>query len=126
MAVAAAGAWLYTWLLFEPLPVPGFVALALLLWLELLAFAAITFLASTAFASQLIAGGVGFVALVVLSIVAAFPVVGEWSPVAASGVAIDLGLGTIPSSWLPAVAGSVACVVLSAVAAWAVFRRQEL
>lgn len=126
MAVAAAGAWLYTWLLFEPLSVPGFVALALLLWLELLAFAAITFLASTAFASQLIAGGVGFVALVVLSIVAAFPVVGEWSPVAASGVAIDLGLGTIPSSWFPAVAGSVACVVLSAVAAWAVFRRQEL
>jgi ABC-2 type transport system permease protein len=126
MALATVGAWVYTAILFEPLPVAGVVAMGLLLWLELLAFAALTFLASTVFASQLVAGGVGFVALVVLSIVAAIPIVGDWSPIAASGVALDLGLGTVPSSWAPAVVGSVACIVLSAVAAWASFRRQEL
>lgn len=126
MALATVGAWVYTTVLFEPLPVAGTVAMGLLLWLELLAFAAITFLASTAFASQLVAGGVGFVALVVASIVAAIPVVGDWSPVGAAGVAIDLGLGTVPATWVPAVVGSAACVVLSAAAAWAVFRRQEL
>jgi hypothetical protein len=126
MSLATAGAWIYTTALFEPLPIPGTAAMGLVLWLELLAFAAITFLASTAFGSQLVAGGVGFVALVVFSIVAAIPVVGEWSPVSASGVAMDLGLGIAPSAWIPAIAGCLACIVASATAAWAVFRRQEL
>jgi len=126
MALATIGASIYTAILFEPLPVAGVVAMGLVLWLELLAFAALTFLASTAFASQLVAGGVGFVALVVLSILSAIPVVGEWSPMGASGVAIELGLGTVPATWMPAVVGSIACIVLSAAAAWAVFRRQEL
>ena len=126
MTLATAGAWFYTTLLFEPLPVGGTVAMGVLLWLELLAFAAITFLASTVFASQLVAGGVGFVALVVLSILGVIPVLGEWSPIGAPAVAIDLGLGTVPAAWLPAVAGSIACVVVCAVAAVAVFRRQEL
>jgi len=126
MALATAGAWAYTTLLFEPLPLGGTLAMGLLLWLELLSFAALTFLASTAFASQLVAGGVGFVALVVLSILGAIPTVGEWSPIGASAVAMDLGLGSAPSTWLPAAAGSVACILVSAAAAMVVFRRQEL
>ena len=126
MALATAAAWVYTAILFEQLPLAGTVAMGLVLWLELLAFASITFLASTAFASQLVAGGIGFVALVVLSIVAAIPVIGDWSPVAAAGVAIDLGLGNVPSAWVPTLAGTLACIVVPAIAALAVFRRQEL
>ena len=126
MALATGGAWIYTAALFEVLPIPGTIAMGLVLWLELFAFASITFLASTAFASQLAAGGVGFVALVVLSILAAIPVVGEWSPMSASSIAMDLGLGTGPTAWIPAIAGCLLCIVVPAAAAWAVFRRQEL
>jgi ABC-2 type transport system permease protein len=126
MALATAGAWAYTTALFEPLPVGGTAAMGVVLWLALLAFAAITFLASTVFSSQLVAGGVGFVAFVVLSIVAALPVVGEWSPMAATAVAIDLGLGKAPTAAIPAIAGCIACILVPAAAAVAVFRRQEL
>ena len=126
MALATGGAWAYTTLLFEPLPVAGTIAMGLVLWLELCAFAALTFLASTASSSQLVAGGVGFVALVVMSILGIVPVVGQWSPIGASSVAIDLALGTVPSMLIPAVVGSVACIALSVAVALAVFRRQEL
>jgi ABC-2 type transport system permease protein len=126
MALATVAAWIYTTILFEPLPIAGTIAMGIVLWLELLAFASITFLASTAFASQLVAGGVGFVALVVLSIVAAIPVIGDWSPVAAAGAAIDLGLGNVPTAWAPTLIGTLACIVIPAIAALAVFRRQEL
>ena len=40
-AIAAAGAWFYTLVLFEPLPVAGFVAAAALQWLALVVYAAI-------------------------------------------------------------------------------------
>ena len=126
MALATGGAWAYTTLLFEPLPVAGTIAMGLVLWLELCAFAALTFLASTASSSQLVAGGVGFVALVVMSILGIVPVVGQWSPIGASSVPIDLALGTVPSMLIPAVVGSVACIALSVAVALAVFRRQEL
>lgn len=126
MALATAGAWIYTTALFEPLPIPGTIAMGLVLWLELLAFVSITFLASTAFASQLVAGGVGFVALVVLSILAAIPVAGEWSPMSASAVAMDLGLGRTPTAWIPAIGGCLLCIVVPAAVAGFVFRRQEL
>ena len=50
-------AWFYTLVLFEPLPVAGFAAAAVLQWLALVAFAAITFLGSTLTRSALAAAG---------------------------------------------------------------------
>jgi hypothetical protein len=32
----------------------------------------------------------------------------------------------LPSAWVPAIAGCLACIVVSAFAAWAIFERQEL
>jgi ABC-2 type transport system permease protein len=126
VALAAAGDWLYTTILFEPLAVPGFVVLALLLWLQMLAFVAITFLASTVTGSQLVAGGVGFVAFVALSIVAAFPVIGDWTPLALSSAAIDVAMGETPDVLVQPVVASLAIVVGCAAASWVSFRRQEL
>jgi ABC-2 type transport system permease protein len=126
VALAAAGDWLYTTILFEPLPIPGFVALALLLWLQMLAFAAITFLASTVTGSQLVAGGVGFVVFVVVSVVAALPVIGDWTPLALSSAAIDIAMGEPSDVLVQSVVASVAIVGVCAVASWASFRRQEL
>lgn len=126
IALAAAGDWLYTTILFESLAVPGFVALAVLLWLQMLAFAAITFLASTVSGSQLVAGGVGFVVFVALSIVAALPVIGDWTPLALSTAAIEVALGKTPTVIVQPVVASCLIVVGCALAAWVSFRRQEL
>ena len=70
-------AWVYTAILFEPLPIGGWVVMAVLAWLALLAWAAITFLASTATGSTTAAAGLGFVALIGLSILAVDP--GRWT-----------------------------------------------
>ena len=51
-------------MLFEPLPVGGWLAMAALSWLALCAWAALTFLASAATGSTTLAAGLGFVALV--------------------------------------------------------------
>ncbi len=126
IALAATVDWVYTTILFEALPVPGFVALAVLLWLQMLAFAAITFLVSTVAPSQLVAGGVGFVAFVALAIVAALPVIGDWTPLALSAPAMDLALGKEPTALVQPVVASVVIVVACSGIAWASFRRQEI
>lgn len=126
VSLAGAADWFYTTILFEPLAAPGFIALVLLLWLQMLAFAAITFLASTVAGSQLVAGGVGFVAFVVIAIVAAIPTVGDWTPLALSSAAIDAALGKTPTALVQPVVASLVIVAACAVGAWASFRRQEL
>ena len=72
--------WIYTAILFEPPPVAGWIGLGVLAWLGLGAWAAITFLGSTVTGSTAAAAGIGFVALLVLSIVAAIPSVAPVTP----------------------------------------------
>ena len=55
VVLAAIGAWVYTGVLFEPLPVGGWLAMAALSWLALCAWAALTFLASAATGSTTLA-----------------------------------------------------------------------
>ena len=64
---------MYTAILFEPLPVGGWVAMAALSWLALMAWAAITFLASAATGSTTAAAGIGFVGIVVISLASIVP-----------------------------------------------------
>ena len=71
--LAVAVGWIYTAILFEPPSVAGWIALGVLAWLGLGAWAAITFLASTVTGSTAAAAGIGFMALLVLSIVSAVP-----------------------------------------------------
>jgi ABC-2 type transport system permease protein len=123
--LAAAAAWIYTAILFEQLPLGGLAALAGLTWLALLAYAAVTFLASTLLRSAAAAGGIGFGALIALAIISALPNVGRYVPPGLTGPASELALGGSPD-----VAGPVLAVVaLIAVAfglAWLSFRHQEL
>ena len=78
--LGVAVGWIYTAILFEPMPIAGWVAMAVLAWLGVAVWAAITFLASTVTGSAAAAAGVGFVALLVLSIVGAIPNVGRFLP----------------------------------------------
>jgi ABC-2 type transport system permease protein len=126
--VATVVAWIYTAVLFEPLPVGGWLAMAVLSWLALMAWAAITFLASAATGSTTAAAGIGFVALIGVSLVAIAPALDRLLPTGltlpaillAAGVEADLGRLTT------AVLGTAVLVVGCTAGAVATFRRREL
>jgi ABC-2 type transport system permease protein len=126
VAIATAGAWFYTLVLFEPLPLPGVAAGAALQWLMLMAWASITFVGSTLTRSSLAAAGLGIVAFIVVGILGVLPGVGSYLPTGIGGPARSLALG-IPGP--DPVGPTVATLVLIGVAtlvAWLAFRRQEL
>jgi ABC-2 type transport system permease protein len=125
-AIAAAGAWFYTLVLFEPLPVAGFVAAAALQWLALVAYAAITFLGSTLTRSSLAAAGLGVAAFIVLGILSIVPAIGPYLPTGLGGPARGLALGLLGVDAVgPTIASIVLICGLTGVA-WLSFRRQEL
>jgi ABC-2 type transport system permease protein len=128
VVVATVVAWIYTAILFEPLPVGGWVAMAALAWLGLCAWAAITFLGSTVTGSAAAAAGIGFLALLVLSIASAIPGVGRFLPggLAAPAVAYAVGAPVVVADVATAVIATVVLIGLAlGTAAWA-FGRQEL
>lgn len=131
VALAVAVGWLYTAILFEPPTVGGWVAMGLLTWLALAAWAALTFLASTVTGSALAAAGLGFVALLVLSLVAAVPAIARFTPAGLAGPASGLATGatTIEALgadlWLPVVA-TIALIAAALWAATVAFSRREL
>jgi ABC-2 type transport system permease protein len=126
--LAVAVAWVYTAILFEPLPPAGWLAFAILSWLFLMAWATITFLASTALRSAAAAAGIGIGALLLLSLVAAIPPVGRWLPSGLDGPALALAAGRPlePTDLATALAGTLAIVAGCVALAWTSFRRQEL
>ena len=129
-ALATAIAWVYTAILFEPLPVAGWAAFAVLAWLALLAWAAVTFLASTATGSTTAAAGLGFVALVAISLVAIVPALDRFLPTGlaapaaalAAGQTNGLDAGVLASS----ITGTLILVAACAAGAVGAFRRREL
>ena len=130
VGLALVAAWVYTAILFEPLPVGGWIALAVLSWLALLAWAAVTLLASTATGSTTAAAGIGFVALVTISLLAVIPALDHLLPTGLAAPAALLALGQAAEidgpQLLTAIAGSIAIVALSAAGAVLVFARREL
>lgn len=128
--LATAVAWIYTAILFEPLPVGGWLAMAALSWLALLAWAAVTFLASAVTGSTMAAAGLGFVALVGLSLLAIVPAIDRLLPtgLSAPGIALAAGdtAGLDGGRLATAIAGTVVLVAVSLLGAMAAFRRREL
>jgi ABC-2 type transport system permease protein len=126
IAAGYALAWIYTAVLFEPLSLPGFAASGALLWLSLLLTGSVTFLFSVLARSSLVAGGAGFVALIVTGIVAAIPGIGAYAPTGLSTPAIALALGTARGDLAGPIIVNLALVGLALGAAQVAFRRQEL
>jgi ABC-2 type transport system permease protein len=131
VALGIAVGWVYTTVLFEPLAVPGFVALGVLVWLALMAWGSITFLASTVFGSAAAAAGVGIAALLSLSIASAIPPIARWLPAGldAPGRALALGQSLSGQDVLDlatAAMGTSLIIGACLLAAWVSFRRQEL
>ena len=125
-AIAAAGAWFYTLVLFEPLPLAGFAAAVVLLWLGLVAFAAITFLGSTLTRSALAAAGLGVAAFIVIGIIGVVPAIGPYLPTGLGAPARGLALGLTGVDALGPTIASVALIVALVTVAWLSFRRQEV
>jgi ABC-2 type transport system permease protein len=126
LGVGGALCWIYTAILFEPLPVPGFAGAVALVWLSLAAFAAVTFLASVVTRSGVAAGGIGFGIFVVTGILSALPTIGPFMPTSLWGAAGALALGTVPDPLAGPVVANVALILAALVVAWWSFRRQEL
>jgi len=128
VALATGVGWVYTAILFEPMPVGGWIALAILAWLGLGASVAITFLGSTVTGSAAAAAGIGFLALLVLSIAAAIPNVGRFLPGGLAAPALALATGSpveVADLVTPVVATIVLIAACLAASAWS-FRRQEI
>lgn len=131
VALAVALGWLYTAILFEPPAVGGWVALGIMAWLALAAWAALTFLASAVTGSAAGAAGLGFVGLLGLSIAAAVPEIARWTPVGltAPAAALATGRSTVADLgadlWVP-VAATSGLIWLALVGSAAAFRRREL
>jgi len=125
-AVAGALCWIYTAMLFEPLPVAGFAAAVWLVWLSLAVVASLTFLASVATRSALVAGGVAFGAFLVAGILSAIPGIGAYMPTSLWAAADLLALGSLPDPLAGPVVANLLFAAGAVGAAWWAFRRQEL
>jgi ABC-2 type transport system permease protein len=129
VGLAAISAWIYTGVLFEPPPVGGWLAMTVLSWLALCAWAALTFLASAATGSTTLAAGLGFVALVVISLGAIVPAVDRLLPTGLTTPAIVLAAGETDldaGALVTAVAGTAVLIAACLGGAIITFRRREL
>ena len=127
VALGCGLGYLYVVLLYPAaFPIGGYVAMSILLWWMLVIFAAITMLGSTITRSAIAAAGIGLVALLVLGILGALPLIGPWMPSSLVIPASDLVLGKDPGSILGPVLFNIALVPALFVATWLTFRRQEL
>ena len=129
VVVASAVAWIYTAILFEPLPIGGWLAMAALSWLALMAWASVTFLASAATGSTTAAAGLGFVALVAISLLAVVPALDHVLPSGLTLPAIQLGAavdGVDGGQVLSATLGTIVLILAALAGAVFTFRKREL
>ncbi len=128
--LAVGVAWAYTAILFEPLPVGGWVALGVLDWLALMAWASLTSLASAATGSTTAAAGLGFIAWILVSLLAVVPALERLLPAGLTAPASLLAAGTTNGldvgRLATAIAGTAVLVVAGGAGAVLAFRRREL
>lgn len=125
-ALAGAACWVYTAILFEPLPLAGYVAAMALVWLSLLVFAAITFLASVVAPSTLVAGGLGLAALLLSGFLAVVPNLASYLPTGLWAIADELAVGDVPDPLILPVLLNAGVIAAAVAASWWSFRGQEL
>jgi len=125
LAIASLGCWYYTYLLFGPLPWVSFLALNGMILLVFLVYIAVTILCSTLARSQTAAAGLAFCALILVAGVGSLPRISEYFPGRLFSWGSALVMGGGESAW-PAFWISLGAIAVALLAAWLVFRRQEL
>lgn len=125
LVLSGAAAYYYTILLFEAPAIGSWLALNVLMLLFLLVFVALTLLCSVVSRSLIVAGGLGFGAMAIVSLLGLLPAIGDYMPGQLTKWGLGLNTGGAEASW-PAVWGSLAIIVVALLMAWAIFRNQEL
>lgn len=125
LILAALGCWYYTLLLFEALPWRPFLALNGLMLLVFLVYIAVTLLCSTLARTQAAAGGLAFAALILIGGIGSLPRISDYSPGRLFGWGAAMTLGSGEAAW-PALWVSVGLIFAALLAAWLVFRKQEI
>ncbi len=123
--VGAAGAYLYTFVLFDDPGAGNFAAANMLAWVYLVFATSLTILFSSHFKNQLAAGGLALVILIVLALTSGLVVMREFSPGALMTEAQSLAAGAGIQNW-GVVAATLTLIPLLLLAAWHVFRKKEL
>lgn len=125
IAIAGMASSYYTLLLFEPLVIPNWVALNGLMLLFLLVYVALTLFCSTVSKSLVVASGLAFGLVVVLTGLGALPKVGEYLPGQLVSWGAGLNSGNGGAAWEALWVG-LGMIVTALIGAWVVFERQEL
>ena len=127
VALGCGLAYVYTVILYpSPFPLGGYVAMCALMLLTLVIFTAVTLLGSTVTRSAIAAAGIGFVAFLVLGILASLPAIGPWSPLGLLTPATHLALGEDAGNFLGPLLFNIALIPALFGTTWLIFRRQEL
>ncbi len=125
VALAGLGGYYYTYVLFEPLPVGGWLALNGLLLAYIFVYVAITLLASTLARSQVAAGGIAFGLAILLGIFEAIPTTGKLMPAKLLAWGTQAALGNCETAW-GALAVCLGLALAALLGAWLALRKQEL
>ena len=125
LAAAGIACYYYTLLLFETMNILNWLALNVLLFVYILVYVAITLFCSTLTKSQVVAGGTAVGALILLGLIGLVPTLGKYLPGELVTWGTRLMQGDTSTSWT-AVGISLSLIVVSLLAAWLVFKNQEL
>lgn len=125
LVIAGTAAYYYTLLLFEAMDILHWLAMNVLLFVYILVYVAITMLCSTLTKSSVAAGGIALVILIFSGLIGSIPGIGKYMPGELISWGTRLMVGDTTSSWI-AFGISVGLIVIPLLAAWLIFRRQEL
>ncbi|MDW7754551.1 MAG: ABC transporter permease subunit [Brevefilum sp.] len=125
LLITSVGAFYYSNLLFTTSDFSAWLWMAILLWLIITVYVALTLLFSTLFRSQPAAAGVSFGVMILFLLLGSLPTFEKYLPDRLSTWAINLFTGGGTSEWT-ALLLSLGIIALSLLSAWLIFRKQEL
>ena len=125
IAIAGIGSYYYTGLLFEWMEILPWLVLNVLLFVYVLVILAITLFCSTITNSQAAAGGIAVGIIVIGFIIGVIRNLGRYLPGELNTWGHRLMQGDTTASWT-ALGVSMVLIVVPLLAAWLIFRRQEL
>jgi ABC-2 type transport system permease protein len=125
LVLGAFGCYLYTVVFLGNFSGSDFLVINLLAAFYLLFCISLTVMYSAFFRSQLAAGGLALVSLIVLASISGVPVIGQYLPNALMGWANDLTMGNRANAW-PALIVTAALIVASMLIGWQVLKRKEI
>lgn len=125
LAASTLAGYCYTIFLFEPLSWGSYLAMNVLILEYMLFYSAVTLFFSTLTRTQFVAAGGAAGVLILSGILGSLPTYGKYSPDAVVGMAAKVGLGQAVDNWWGLGVG-IGLIAAALVAAWLIFRRQEL